>query len=133
MPREKYYKNLFRVGALWNWGATGLFFFAHAHIFPFIGMIPPSSPVFLKLFLALAFVFGIGYFWVSRDLTGNLAVVRMGIIGKGAVFFLMTHYWLIGDISFLLVITGVVDLFFAVLFTEFLLTLKKVPVEERQW
>ena len=129
MPRERYYENLFLVGALWNWGATGIFFVAWAPIFALVGMPQPSSPVFLKLFLALAFVFGIGYFWVSRDLAGNLAVVRMGIIGKIAVFALITYYWLIGDAPFLLVPTGVVDLIFAFLFTEFLFTRKRASFQ----
>ena len=121
MPRQSYYKKLFLLAAFWNWVATALFFVAWMPLFSLIGMTPPASPIFLHLFLALAFVFGIGYFWVSRDLFGNLAVVRMGILGKGAVFALMAFYWIKGAIPFLLVTTGVVDLIFAVLFAEFLL------------
>ncbi|MBI9085284.1 MAG: hypothetical protein JEZ11_16940 [Desulfobacterales bacterium] len=129
MPRERYYKNLFLVGALWNWGATGLFFVAWAPLFSLVGLAPPASPVFLKLFLALAFVFGIGYFWVSQDLAGNPAVVQMGILGKVAVFVLMAYYWLIGHIPFVLAMTGVVDLIFAILFIEFLFTRKRASFQ----
>jgi len=118
--KEKYYRNLFLIGAIWNWSATTIFFFAHEQIFTLIGMEIPASPVFLRLFLSLAFVFGVGYYWVSRDITNNHAIVKLGIIAKIFVFVLITYYWIEGYVKFLLVPTGVVDLIFSVLYLEFL-------------
>ena len=38
------------------------------------------------MFLALAFVFGLGYCWVGRDLAKNHDIIRMGILGQISVF-----------------------------------------------
>jgi len=120
MRKEKYYRNLFLIGAIWNWSATTIFFFAYEPIFSLAGMEVPANPLFLRLFLSLAFVFGIGYYWVSRDIANNHAIVKLGIMGKLSVFVLMTFYWIEGDVKLSLVPTGVVDLIFAILYLEFL-------------
>jgi hypothetical protein len=120
MRKEKYYRYLFLIGAIWNWSATTIFFFAYEQIFSLAGMEVPANPLFLRLFLSLAFVFGIGYYWVSRDITNNHAIVKLGIMGKLCVFVLMTYYWVEGYVKLSLVPTGVVDLIFAILYLEFL-------------
>ena len=73
----------------------------------------------------MAFVFGIGYYWVSKDIHQNHAVVKMGIIGKIIVFVGLTADAVAGNISILLVGPGIIDLIFAILFIEFLSTAKK--------
>jgi hypothetical protein len=124
MQRERYYRNFFVVAALWNWIATVPFFFAYGPIFAFLGMSMPIYPGNLQLFLSLAFVFGIGYYWVSRNLM-NLEIVKMGIVGKIFVFLLLLYYSIIGNIPWLLVLPGIVDLIFAILFIEYLLRVKR--------
>ena len=86
MDKEKYYKKLFFIAALYNWTASVLFFFTYDYFFPIIGEKVPDSPVFLKQALGLVFAFGLGYYWVSRDLS-NTAIVKMGTFGKLFVFF----------------------------------------------
>ena len=78
------------------------------------------TQVVLVVFLALAFVFGIGYYWVSRDVRKNRDLVRLGVLGKLAVFVLFSIAWITGEIPFLLVFPGVGDLIFAILFIGFL-------------
>jgi hypothetical protein len=124
MQKERYYKNFFIVAAVWNWVATVPFFFAYEQIFAFLGMRMPIYPVTLQLFLSLAFVFGIGYYWVSRNLM-NLEIVKMGVVGKILVFLLFLYYAAIGNIPWLLVLPGIVDLIFAILFMEYLLRVKR--------
>jgi hypothetical protein len=124
MQKERYYKNFFIVAALWNWIATVPFFFAYGPIFAFLGMRMPIYPGSLQLFLSLAFVLGIGYYWVSRNLM-NLEIVKMGIIGKIFVFLLLFYYAIIGNIHWLLVLPGIVDLIFAILFIQYLFHVKK--------
>ena len=85
----------------------------------------PKYPIFFLLFLGLAFVFGIGYYWVSKDIHQNHAIVRMGIIGKIIVFLGLTADAVASNISTLMIGPGIVDLIFAILFIEFLSTAKK--------
>ena len=125
MPKESYYKKLFFIGAIWNWVATISFAVGYKFVFPLFGMELPKYPIFFLLFLGLAFVFGIGYYWVSRDIFTNHGIVKMGIIGKLIVFLLFSWAWLTGEIHFIPASAGIVDLLFAILYLEFLMTVKK--------
>ena len=126
MPREGYYKKMFFIGAIWNWVATLTFAIGWKFLFPLFGMAFPNYLVFYMMFLGLAFVFGIGYFWVSRDISLNHDIVRMGIIGKLIVFVSMLLAWIGGEIPIIIVGSGVVDLIFAILFIEFLMAYRKL-------
>ncbi len=122
---EAYYRNLFFVGAVWNWGASIVFFLFYKRIFTLFGMEIPLYPSILHLFVALVLVFGIGYYWVSRDIQKNNDIVRMGIIGKILVFLLFLFHSLFGNLHPLFIAAGAVDLVFAVLFIEFIISSKK--------
>ena len=124
MEKENYYKKLFLIAAIWNWGATIPFFCAYEPIFNLLGERVPTSPVWLQLFLALAFVFGIGYYWVSKDLS-NVEIVKMGAIGKILVFLLPLYYAIIGSIGWIMVAIVFADLVFAILFIQYLVYVKK--------
>ena len=126
MSREEYYKKMFFIGAIWNWVATLTFAIGWKFLFPLFGMALPNYLVFYMLFLVLCFVFGIGYFWVSRDISGNHDIVRMGIIGKLLVFAGFLIAWFMGEVPLIIVGTGLVDLIFAILFIEFLKTYGKM-------
>ncbi|HHQ49303.1 MAG TPA: hypothetical protein ENK19_10540 [Acidobacteria bacterium] len=120
MPRQAYYRRLFLVGAIWNWVAAGTFVLGYRLIFPILGMAQPVYPVFFLMFLGLCFMFGNGYHWVSRDLTRNHGIVKLGIIGKLIVFGGLTWAGLTGQVHLILIVPGVVDLVFAVLYLGFL-------------
>ncbi len=124
MPKENYYKKMFLVGAIWNWTATLIFMLGYKILFPVFDMELPRYPVFLIVFLGLAFVFGIGYFWVSKDISRNHDIVRLGIIGKLFVFVLLSWGGISKQIHMILIGPGVMDLIFAILFLEFLRTHK---------
>jgi hypothetical protein len=123
-----YYRSVFITGALWNWGAAILFLFAYKPIFAWLNMKELNYPVIMNAFLIMVFVFGIGYFWVSRDINRNHDIVKMGIMAKTLLFVLFTYYYLIGDVHLLIEMCLFVDLAFAILFTEFLLRAKKVKI-----
>jgi hypothetical protein len=128
MDRKTYYKRLFIIGAVWNWGAGILFFFWSDPIFLFFNMKAINYPGIIQLAMALVFVFGIGYYWVSKDISMNHDIVKLGIIAKILVFLVFSYHTLIGNISPQLGLSGVVDLVFAVLFLEFLMNVKKIRV-----
>ena len=83
-------------------------------------MALPKYPVFLILFLGLAFIFGIGYYWVSLDITQNHDIVKLGVIGKIFVFLAVAWAGFCGQVAWPLVGAGLVDFLFAVLFIVFL-------------
>ncbi len=125
MKRMAYYKKLFFVGALWNWAAALLFLAAWRQIFNLLGMAELNYPIALHLFLALVIVFGIGYYWVSRDLGNNDNIVRLGIIGKTLVFIIILYHSIRGNVHWAMNTAGGVDLIFAILYLEFLSYKKK--------
>jgi len=128
MKKESYYKWLFIIGAVWNWGAAILFFFFSAQAFAILRMQPLNYPAIMQLAMALVFAFGIGYYWVSKDLFTNHDIVKMGIIAKILVFFVLLYHYLVGNIPLMLASCGAVDLIFALLFMEFLKSAANVKV-----
>ncbi len=122
MERAVYSKNLFFIGAIWNWLATLSLALGYKWCFPLFKMDLPQYPVFLILFLGLASIFGLGYYWVSMDISQNHDIVKLGIIGKIFVFVALLSAGITGQVAWALVGGGVVDLIFAVLYIEFLIS-----------
>lgn len=129
MPNEDSYKTMFFIGALWNWSVSLSFALGYKILFPLFGMVPPNYMVFFMMFLGLVFVYGIGYFWVSRDINKNHDIVRMGIIGKLIVFVAMLWAWVDGELPVILMGAGIVDLIFTILFIKFLSTHKQMETK----
>lgn len=71
--------------------------------------------------MSLVFIFGLGYYWASKDIYKNVSVIKMGAFGKILIFLILSYYCVITkEIPVILIIPGVVDLTFAILFIEFL-------------
>ncbi|MGA2095509.1 MAG: hypothetical protein ABSH39_04365 [Candidatus Acidiferrum sp.] len=120
--RAGYYQWLFLGAAFWNMVSAGatLFLLTDAEFrarMRFPGM--PDS-ISLQLLAACLFVFGLGYYWVSRDLSRNRDLVKLGVVGKPLVFLVFILHALAKEIPVLLAAPSVVDLLFGVLFLEFL-------------
>jgi hypothetical protein len=125
MNRKAYYTWLFVIGAIWNWGAAVLFFFLSAQILAFLKMQPLNYPGVMQLAMVLVFALGVGYYWVSKDITINHDLVKVGIIAKILAAFVLIYHYFIGNFHLLLALCGTVDLLFAILFVEFLMTMNK--------
>jgi hypothetical protein len=126
--KEKYSK-LFFIGALWNicFATGGLLMpkLIDKILFGFKSAITSGSTAFgLKLTWALVFVFGIGYYIVSRDPEKNRGIVWMGIFGKLAFFFTTVQYYFKKTITLLTPILAFGDFVFSVLFALFLVRTK---------
>ncbi|RJP84955.1 MAG: hypothetical protein C4518_17780 [Desulfobacteraceae bacterium] len=122
-----YEKRLFFIGALWNWSAAMLFFglsVVNKELLSYFHKIPETM-LWYYGFLAAVFIFGIGYFWISHDVWRNRNIIKMGIIGKTAVFLLFFAYLVKGEITLLLFMAGCVDLIFTILFIKVLLRTPK--------
>lgn len=120
MKRERYYRMLFLIAAIWAWLVSVPYIFIYKYTFPLVGMKAPESPVWFILSCLCVATFGLGYFIVSRDTGKNQGIVVIGMIGKVLVFLLFLSYTISGELSPLLMINASADLLFALLFAEFL-------------
>jgi hypothetical protein len=132
MNRENYYKILFLIAAIWNWGMgvvfTLLTLFFLPIALPTFGAEMPPSLVWMHGFFFLIFVIGFAFFFASFNIKNNLAVVKFGIIDKFLIFPVMFIYFLLGDISFIAIIPAIIDIIFAVLFSECFFSIKNQKI-----
>lgn len=122
---KEYYSKLFFIGSLWNMSIAGSGLLLPRLInkiaFGTKATIAYGATTFaLRLTWALVFVYGIGYYLVSRDPEENRAVVWMGIIGKLAFFFTALVYYSKRFITLLTMLLCFGDFVFSVLFAMFL-------------
>jgi len=119
---ERFFKRLFQVGALWNLLGGAFIVLFTSWIFENAGLTPPSPALYYQSWIALFMTFGLGYYFVSRDLAGNRNIALLGMIGKLAFSAVFTYHFLVhpGEVPrfFLVPVAG--DLVFAVLFAVFL-------------
>jgi formate/nitrite transporter FocA (FNT family) len=128
--KEKYYRGLFIISAVYDvlLGITFTFFPARA--FDALG-IHEKLPVFggyLTLLGAFVFVIGIAYFLIaSGDLRRNLDLILVGVLYKLAYCATAFYYWLTGNIPHVIFVAlfGVADAVFFVLMAECYWFLKK--------
>lgn len=116
-----FWRRVFRVKGLWNCAASVGFLLWDDALRDLLH-VPHPDPVYRAMFLSLAFTFGLGYWWVSRDLDKNHGIVRMGILGQLAVFVVLAYA--VGfapqRLPWILFVPGVIDALFAVAFMIFL-------------
>jgi hypothetical protein len=121
--RPKYYRLMFLAAALWNALAAAAVLFLISKGNPRAALDAISQ----ELLAACLATFGLGYYWVSRDLSKNHDLVRLGAIGKLLVFVVFFKHLILGSITLRLVLPSLVDLLFAILFLEFLACFKRKP------
>ena len=128
MNKEKYYKILFLVAALYNIINSMTFILVSivaTDLFPFFGVEIPPSMIWLQVCLILIALLGVGYILVSRDISKNHGLVFIGGLAKLSFFLMSLAYFFVGDLSILIVFLGSIDLVMVILFTEFLMTQNK--------
>ena len=119
----RYYKWLFLSAAMWNMFAVAALTLLSTNpkFRSVVGF--PASPdaISSQLLGSCLFAFGLGYYWISRDLSRNLDLVTLGVIGKPLVFVVFFGHAVAHDIPPLIVLPSIVDLLFGALFLEFLM------------
>jgi hypothetical protein len=94
--------------------------------FKMFGMTPASSLFPFHAMLMFIMTYGIGYIIVSHDISKNHGIVIIGgIIGKIFYFIDCIDALVLKEGNLMLVSTGIVDFIFAILFIEFLLSVRK--------
>jgi hypothetical protein len=124
---ETTFKRIFLFGALWNLLGGAFILWATRWIFTTAGLTPPSPPAYYQSWIALFMVFGLGYYFVARDLYRNRDIALLGAIGKlaFAAVFLYNLSAYPGQIPqfFLVPMTG--DVVFALLFLWFTVSARR--------
>jgi len=114
---EKSVRLLFLTAAIFNWAVGLTLAFKAQLLFDLFRVTPaPTEPLFLQLFSWLVIVFGIGYFWVSRNPAANVPIIKLGILGKLSVVLAALACVLMGAVSWQMMILASADLFYAFLF-----------------
>jgi hypothetical protein len=114
------WKYIFQLKAVINWIEALALLFADRWIRDLLGEKPLTNPEYLQLFVVLVFVIGIGYWWVSQDISRNREIVKLGIYAQCSVFVVLAYQTLVGNVHPFYLIPGVIDLTFAILFGLFL-------------
>ncbi|MCZ6831285.1 MAG: hypothetical protein O7F73_17180 [Gammaproteobacteria bacterium] len=118
-------KTLFTLAASFNWLIALALATIPGPLFSLFMVSPlPREPLPMHLFAGLVFVFGIGYYWVSRNFETNIPIVKLGIVGKLSVVAVGLLEVLLGNISWQFMLLVSVDLVFA---TLFILALQSAP------
>ncbi len=121
--RTKYYRLMFLTAALWNALAAVAVLFLINKGTPRMAL----DAIGQELLAACLATFGLGYYWMSRDLSKNRDLVRLGVIGKLLVFVVFLGHLLLGRITLRLALPSLVDLLFGILFLEFLARFERKP------
>ncbi|MBD1848694.1 hemerythrin domain-containing protein [Cyanobacteria bacterium FACHB-502] len=114
------WKLVFQTKAVINWVEAVLFLIGDRWVREFLNTEPLVNLEYSQLFYGFVFIIGIGYWWVSQDVTQNRGIVKLGIFAQFSVFGLLAYHTLIGSLHPFYLLSGVFDLTFAILFVLFL-------------
>jgi len=116
---------------IFNWAVGLTLAFKAGLLFELFRVTPaPTEPLFLQLFSWLVIVFGIGYFWASKDPAANAPIVRLGLLGKLSVVLAALACVLTGAVSWQMMILASADLLYVILFWRALKGMESLKVRE---
>jgi uncharacterized membrane protein HdeD (DUF308 family) len=127
--REKYYRSLFTIAAIYDvlLGITFTFFPARAFDALGIGEKLPAFSGYVTLLGAFVIVLGVAYFLIARgDLRRNADLILVGVLYKLAYSAAAFYYWSIGNLPHIAFAAfGIADAVFFILMAECYVFLKK--------
>jgi hypothetical protein len=127
--REKYYRNLFRVAAVYDLSLGLMFTFLPVQAFSVLGIREklPDFHGYLVLLGAFVLVIGVAYFLISRgDLRKNRDLILVGLLYKFAYSATAIWFWAQGDLPHVAfgAVFGVADAVFFLLMADCFIFLK---------
>jgi len=115
--KAKAIRAVFLTAAAFNWLVGLALPYDAALVFDLFRVTPiPTESLFVQLFAWLVIVFGVGYFWISRDPAANVPIIRLGLLGKASVVLVCLAAVLTGTVSWQIMLLASVDLVYAVYF-----------------
>ena len=88
------------------------------------GTAPDNAAGVMYLFGTAVFIFGLGYYWVSRDFHKNRQLAKLAVYGKLGVFCVAIAATLLGAISVSGLAGSLIDFVYGILFAW---ALKQTP------
>jgi hypothetical protein len=126
LKREKSYRLLFLIAALYDFILGSVFFIFMGYIFDNILNIPlPTYPVFFQAAAAFVFVMGIGFYFVYLNMYRNIDIVKVGIAFKLFYTGLAFYYVFVENMPWIFSVFGFLDIIFIALFVIFLRAVKR--------
>ncbi|MBD2459551.1 hemerythrin domain-containing protein [Oscillatoria sp. FACHB-1407] len=114
------WKTVFQTKAVINWVEAVILLLGDRWVRDVLHTEPLVNVEYSQLFYVIVFIIGIGYWWVSQDLSQNHGIVKLGIYAQFSVFTLLAYHTLIGHLHPFYLLSGILDLIFAILFSLFL-------------
>ncbi len=124
--KEAYQKNLFFISAVYNWTAGILFiglYYLNQELLKWFFKIPDGM-MWYFFTSAVILIYGVGYYYISKDVQRNRDIIKLGCVGKLVFFGLCYVYWRKGDVTGLTFSLACGDFVFAMLFAQVLFTLE---------
>jgi hypothetical protein len=114
------WKLIFQTKAVINWVEGGLLLVCDRIIREFLGTQPLVNSEYSQLFYGVVLIIGLGYWWAAEDINHNYGIIKLGVLAQYSVFAVLAYHVLLGNLHPFFLISGVLDLVFAILFTLFL-------------
>lgn len=120
MLKRNYDRILFGVAAAWNLGAAAMLLFNPDFLLGRLNIGDPAARLLARSFVSSVATWGIGYALIAIDRNRFRDFAWLGLISKTIFFFIYAAAFFGGRLSFPAFVPAIVDLFFALLFAEFL-------------
>lgn len=120
---------MFLAAAIWNW-LLAISFFSLSRIdinlFLTFGLDIPNTMLWFDSFMGMVFVFGLGFYFVSKNMKENHGLILMACFEKFMVFTIPMVWFILGQASIWVVLFVTGDLIFGFLFIEDLIAIRKL-------
>ena len=129
LERERYHQLMFLTAAIWNWTLAIAFLVLpriDMNYFLVTGLVIPNTMLWFDSFMGLVFAFGLGFYFVSRNVKENHGLIQMAVFEKTWVFLIAILWFVFGQASILVIAFATVDMIFGLLFIEDLLAIRKL-------
>ncbi|HEY9734644.1 MAG TPA: hemerythrin domain-containing protein [Trichocoleus sp.] len=120
MNSSNFWRTVFQSKAVINWVEGATLLFLDGRIRSALGTEPLVNAEYSQLFYGVVIIIGIGYWWVSQDISKNHAIVKLGILAQYSVFAVLAYHVVLGSLHPFYLVSGVLDLTFAILFSRFI-------------
>ena len=127
---ELFYERFFRFASVWNIGAGLMGILSlKLNLDLFYGKSDYMADDLFKIhyynFWAFIMMMGVGFYFVSRDVSKNYAMAIVGILGKTLAVAIWVYYWWLGEATFMVLVAGAGDMTLVAVFTAYLRYTKK--------
>lgn len=116
---RRFWRLIFASKALLNWLESIGLVVVDPWLRARLGLQPIANWDYVFLFVSQAFVFGMGYWSLSRQPDSNPELIRMAIYAQYSVFFILLSFVVAGSLNIVYLLPAVVDGIYASLFLFF--------------